>query len=50
MAAYMLNISYLKSVIAADELMFMQEALLELQSDGGVKQKVKHISLIGALQ
>ena len=48
-AYYALNISYPKSAIAADELLFIQEALLQLQADEVTKRRLKYTSLISAI-
>lgn len=46
---YSLYISYPKSTVAADELLFIQEALLETEADKSSKKRLKYNSLMNAL-
>ena len=45
---YTLYISYPKSAVAADELLFIQEMLLEVEGDN-VKRRLKYRTLTSAL-
>ena len=48
-AYYSLYISYPKSTMAADELLFIQEVLLETEADKTKRKRVKYNSLISAI-
>ena len=48
-AYYSLYISYPKSTMAADELLFIQEVLLETEADKTIRKRVKYNSLISAI-
>ena len=45
---YSLYINYPKSAVAADELLFIQEALLEVAADKAIRKTLKYNSLICA--
>ena len=48
-AYYSLYISYPKSPVAGDELLFIQEVLLEVEADKKIKKRLKYNSLISAI-
>ena len=46
---YCLYINYPKSAVAADELLFIQEALLEVPAEKAIRKRLKYNSLISAI-